>query len=185
MSFVLSTGLTEEAFAGKYIFPDNDFLSVLFSDYSCLEDTLAITKRGSLLIDPLTKFEFLQTVYLPEQRTLKEAFISADNVFLPSADHQTIFSQIRDNAYTLSYLYGHHGCKGASVVDLFLAGRAVLHNPNAIILTGNRKDFPAFVFDLIGVFSREEKNGDVRSYSVIAFNKSKYDEAERNWRALK
>ena len=184
MSFLISKGLSEEALAGKYIFFDNDFLSVLFCDFQALENLLDISKRATLLIDPLTRFEFLQTVFLSEQRSLKESFISKDEVFIPAVEHQTVFKQIRDNAYTLSYLYGHHNCKGASIVDLFLAGRSVLHSPNSIIITGNRKDFPDFIFDMVGVFSREEENGNVRSYSAVTFNKNKYEKAEKSWRDL-
>lgn len=184
MGFILSKGLTEEVLAGKYIFLDNDFLSVLFTDYQALENLLDVSKKGTLLIDPLTKFEFLQTVFLPKQRSLKEAFIGQDDVFIPAVDHQMVYQQIRDNAYTLSYLYGHHGCKGASVVDLFLAGRAILHTPNSIIITGNRKDFPDFIFDMVGIFSREEGDGSVRSFSAVTFNKNKYQEAVRNWEDL-
>lgn len=184
MGFILSSNLTETTLAGKYVFLDNDFLSVVFSDYQALEDLLAISKRATLLIDPLTRFEFLQTVFLPAQRQLKEAFISQDDVFMPAVDHQTVHQQIRDNAYTLSYLYGHNGCKGASVVDLFLAGRAVLHTPNAIIITGNRKDFPDLVFDLVGVLSREDGDGGIRSYAAVQFNKAKYDTAVAKWQSL-
>ena len=182
MSFVTTKGLTEESLAGKYIFLDNDFLSALFVDFQSLKDLLDLSKRGVLLIDPMTKFEFLQTVYMPKQRELKEAFL-LNEIFISATDHQTVNQQVRDNAYTLSYLYGHHNCKGASVVDLFLAGRALLHSPNSLIITGNRKDFPDFVFDLLGVLNREE-DGSVRAYSVVSFNKDKYDAAVKIWKDL-
>lgn len=182
MSFVVSKGLTEESLAGKYIFLDNDFLSALFIDYDALTEVLTLFKRGTLLIDPFTKFEFLQTVFMPKQRSLKQAFIESD-IFVQAVDHHIVNVQARDNAYTLSYLYGHHNCKGASVVDLFLAGRSMLHSPNSIIITGNRKDFPDFVFNLLGVFSREE-DGNIRSYSAVTFSKDKYDDAVKIWKDL-
>lgn len=183
MGFLVSKGLTEESLAGKYIFLDNDFLSVLSLDFDALSELLDLTQRAALLIDPLTRFEFLQTVYLPGQRAIKEAFL-ANEVFIPAVENPVVYPQIRDNAYTLSYLYAHHGCKGASVVDLFLAGRSVLHTPNSVIMTGNRKDFPEFVFDLIGTFSHQEKDGSVRAFAAVAFNKSKYDEAVKTWSDL-
>ena len=178
----ISRDLTEETLAGKYIFLDNDFLSTLFLDYQTLTDLLDLCKRGHILIDPFTRFEFLQTVYLPKQRELKESFVDSD-IFIPATDHQTVNSQVRDNAYTLSYLYAHNNCKGAGVVDLFLAGRSVLHSPNSVIITGNKKHFPDVIFDMLGVLNREE-NGNVRAYSAVSFNRSKYDTAVQTWRDL-
>ncbi len=183
MSFVVSSGLTEDSLAGKYIFLDNDFLSALAIDYESLAQILELSKKAALLIDPLTRFEFLQTVFLPSERAVKESFL-ANEVFIPAVDHQTVVQQVRANAYTLSYLYGHNGCKGASVVDLFLAGRSALHAPNSVIMTGNRKDFPNLIFDLIGVLSKDQADGTVRNYSVVTFNRTKFDTAYAKWRSL-
>jgi len=184
--FLLSHGLNKDALAGRYIFLDNDFLSVIFSDGDALEDVLNLTEGSAfLMIDALTRFEFLRGVFLPARRAIAERFVDNEEAFMPAAEHPTIQKSIRDNSLILSNLYAHQKCEGASTVDLFLAGRVMLHAPKALIITGNRKDFPGFLFDIAGVLNYDvEKSGQVRAYSVIEFNKDKYDQAVAKWRAL-
>jgi hypothetical protein len=186
MKFVIGGDLSSEFFARKRIFIDNDFLSVLFEDFDALEQLVSLTQDGYLLIDPLTRFEFLQTVFLPAQREFKEKFIDNDEIFLPVPDHYTIFQNVRDNALKLSYVYAHSGCKGASVVDLLLASRAIIQGKDAYIITGNRKDFPALIFDTVGILSYETKEfGQIKSYPVVKFNSANYAKATRRLQDLK
>lgn len=181
MALLATANLTADSFARKYIFLDNDFLGVLFHDADSLIDLSKISKKGYLIVEPLTEFEFLQSVFHPKQRDLKEKFLE---IFYPATDHQTIFTQQRKNALTLSYLYAHNGCVGVGVVDLLLASRALIHT-NALIVTGNKKHYPAVLFDTIGILNSEQRDGTIRSFPVLAFSQSKYSAALEKWKKVK
>lgn len=162
--------------SGKYILVDNDFLSFLFEDGEHLYETLKIFTESFLTIDPFTKLEFLRDVFVPQNRRFKEDFISHEEVFCHAESHPEIFNQIQENALLLSKVFAHNrsGKSGCSTVDLLLAGRAMLQCESSAIITGNKKDFPSSVFDTNGILSYETKEGNIRSFSVIAFNKEKY-----------
>lgn len=185
MKFAVTEGLTTEKIAGKYLYLDTDFLSKILDDGEALKSFVVLTNRSYIVIEPNIKFEFLRNVYLPEKRMALEKFIDNDELFYRAIDHQTIFSQQRANALTLSYVYAQNGCKSASLVDLFLAGRALIENPRALIVTGNRKDFPSTIFNAIGYLNYEERDGQIRAFAVLEFSKGKYDEAIRRWQQLK
>lgn len=85
---LISSGLSEDTFAGKGTYLDNDFLSLLFSDSDVFTDIESLTKRGSVYVDPRTRFEFLREVFLLEQRSLKERFLD-NNLFQKNEDHPT------------------------------------------------------------------------------------------------
>jgi hypothetical protein len=186
MPLMVSEGLGDRL-AGKNIYPDTNFLSVLHYDIDALIQFLELAKRGSLIIDPLIRFEFLQSVYLPQQRQILEKFIDNDKVFLPATEHQSIFKLVSENALTLSYLYAHNGCKSASLVDMFLASRVIL-NGRALIVTADRRDYSPALFSLVGTLSYERngKNdmGQITCFSVLEFSKSKYEDALVRWNNL-
>lgn len=185
MKLVITEGLTTELIAGKYLYLDTDFLSKILDDGEALRSFTALSARAYMVIEPNIKFEFLRSVFLPEKRAALEKFIENDDLFLPATDHQSIFEKQRANALTLSYIYAQDGSKNASLVDLFLASRALIENPRALIVTGNRKDFPSTIFDAIGFLNYEERDGQVRVFSVLEFKKEKYDIAIARWRQLK
>lgn len=185
-SFLVTSGLSSDTFRGKYVFLDTDFLSLLASNVTMLREILTLTSAGTLLIEPNIRFEFLRSVFLPARLKVLQEFIDNHEVFMPASDHQTQFQQLRDNAYMLSYLYAHNDSKGASMVDLFLAGRALLHGPeNVLIISGNRKDFPHFLFDIVGILNCEsEKVSSISTYSILSLNLEKYHLAVKRWQAL-
>ncbi|MCE9643835.1 hypothetical protein K8Q93_01115 [Candidatus Parcubacteria bacterium] len=179
--FYVSEGL-REALSGKNIFLDTDFLSTLINDDEALQDFLEISQNGFLLIDPLVRFELLRDAQLPERRRILEEFLSYP-VLIPALEHPDIFKKIRENALTLSYLYAHKGFKGASTVDLHLAGRVIQHS-NSLLITGNKKDFP-LVFDTLGALIHEsETDIQVRAYPILSFSKEKYKAVEDDWRKV-
>lgn len=188
MRFLVTEGLSEEVLRGRYVYLDNDFLSVLFEDEDALESLLELTRSAHLLIDPNTRFEFLRSVFLSTRRELLEKFIDNDDLFIPAPDHQDIFKQLRVNALTLSYLYAHNNCTSASFIDLFLASRIMLQHPKSVVITGNRKDFPSSIFKCLGILNYQvEKDGKdcVRAFWVLTFDKDKYTKAMDRWRRLK
>lgn len=65
---IYTDSLSIKKCAGKYIFLDNDFLSYLFSDEQILQEFLELLPDQNLLLDPLTEFEFLRDIHVPEQR---------------------------------------------------------------------------------------------------------------------
>lgn len=175
---VFVSGVTEKDFEGQYVFLDNDFVSLLFRDAEALGAVATLCQKGALMIDSLTRFEFLCFVFLPKQWRLKEKFIDNDKLFFPAVEHQTVFQQIRENALALSYLYAHKGRTSASPIDLFLASRVMLSAANSFIISGNRKDFPNFLFDTVGVVNYEdEQDCQTRAYAILRFNPEKYKAA--------
>lgn len=47
---------------------------------------------------------------------------------------------------------------------------------NAVLITGNKRDFPSIIFDVITVLNIEQKgDGSIRSFCVVKFNKDKFD----------
>ena len=173
-------------FTGKNIFLDNDFLSAIFGDEELFKNTLAFFSRGFLTIDSLVKFEFLRDTYLPPQRKLKEAFISK-SIFAPVTNHNDIFLRIQNNALLLSKIYTHTNqpnCK-PSFIDLMLAGRMMFHENVGVLVTHNKKDFPSCVFNIETVLNAERtKDAVLLSYSVISFNKRKFNTCYTNLRTL-
>lgn len=184
MRLLPSEGLSS-VLSRKNILLDNDFLSVLSSDIEAFDDFRKLTEGKSLLIvDPFTRFEFLQSVYLAERRIVLEKFL-AHEMFIPATHHPSVFMPIFDNALKISWIYAHHKCVGASPVDLIIASRAV--SQKMLVITKNRKDFPGFMFRVVGTLTRDEqdrKNGHyaVQTYSVLEFDKTGYDQAVENWR---
>lgn len=165
------------ALSGKYIFLDNDFLGKLYSDEYVLAQCIDKFKTSYLAIDDFNKFEFLRDVFLPQQRTLKEQFLSLE-IFYPVEFHQETLRKIYDNALLISQIYSHaNHNKGWGTVDLLLAGRIVYHYKNSVLITGNRKHFSSVLFDTVGLLNTESQDGTVQTFYIIALNKEKFDKA--------
>ena len=176
MNFFLSEGLQEEII-GSRVYLDNDFLGEMYYDRDLLTSFLSLTAdKASLVIDPLTKFEFLRSVFLDVQN--RETFLSQP-LFLPATNHQEVFIKIQDNALTLSKIYAHnHSGLHASTIDLFLAGRVMLDPSNVTkIISANKSDFPDCVFDVAGILSKITNGNSVQSYCLMQFNQDKFDTA--------
>jgi hypothetical protein len=161
----------------KFIFLDNDFLGIIFSEPDVLKESLPLLE-GYRTIDAFTKLEFLRDVWLPETRRLKEEFIGDEEIFFQSpTDSAYVFGNIKENALTLSRLYAHNKKVGASLIDLMLAGTLMLYK-NSVLVTGNKKDFPSFIFDVVGVINYEQSDWSVRAISVVRFNAEKFNDCE-------
>jgi len=177
MQYFLTENISSNS-SNKQIFLDNDFLSFLFENDDVLEAIPRIFSNSSLVIDSFSEFEFLRDIFVPSERVLREQFISY-NIFIPALNHQKIYLKIQANALLLSKLYAHHypKCKPSSI-DLFLAGRIMYNRDNSYLITGNKKDFPTFIFDTIGVISAEkDQSNGMRSFCLMKFNQSKFDHA--------
>ncbi|MFH1827025.1 MAG: hypothetical protein ABH812_01155 [bacterium] len=174
---ILTSSKIASATENKYIFFDNDFLSELFHDEEVFKEVLNIFPNNPLVVDPLTKFEFLRSVFLPSQTNLKKAFIEKD-IFAPATLYQEIFKKLQDNALLLSKIYAHQdrnrGTAKYSFVDLFLAARLMFQYNIALLVTGNKKDFPSYLFEVIGVINIEQADGIMKPYTVLRFNNDKF-----------
>jgi len=58
----------------------------------------------------------------------------------------------------------------------FMASKVMFYHDKALIVTGNKRDFPSSVFDIVEVISLEKGDGDMQSFCVLEFNKEKFDE---------
>lgn len=162
----------------RYLLLDNDFLGELYKDPEIFREFLEKFKQSYFIIDPLTEFEFLRDIFEPEQRRIKEAFVTKP-LFLPIANRQETFLKLQENALLLSKIYSHKGHNKntkIALVDLFLAARSMLHAGSTMIITGNKRDFPNSIFDLVLVINIEQNDGYIKPYSIVSFNKTKFDE---------
>lgn len=159
----------------QYVFLDNDFLSKLFSNPSIFKEFSSKFQEGYILNDPMVEFEFLRDIYIPEQRKLKREFLDLP-LFGPVINHQEVFVQIQENALLLSRIYAHENQKGrSSLVDLLLAARIMLNPTRNLLFTGNKKDFPSTIFNLIGTIDVEQNDDSVQAYSLLEFDVEKFD----------
>lgn len=176
--FVSREGL--EYSKNKYVFLDTDFLSLLSQDVDVFEEVLIFLSDSFLVVDPLVEFEFLRDTFLPGQQSIKEQFVSNQEIFFPVDLNPITFLNIRENALVLSRVYAHQrqGKKrkeNPSTVDLFLAARIMLNPASYCLLTGNKKDYSSSLFDTKTVLSFETEEGDIRNFSILAFNPNKFN----------
>jgi hypothetical protein len=164
---------------GNYVYLDNDFLNLLYKNADVFTKSLKYLKSSELLVDPFTRFEFLRGIYVPGEKKMMENFI---DFFTPAISHNDLFQNIQKNALALSTIYCHNKmAKGASTVDLLLAGRIMYDASEPLLITGNKKDFPSCIFDNLTIFNVEQINdGAIQSFSVIKFNRSKFDKCVEN-----
>lgn len=170
-----------EIAAGRFVLLDTDFISAIFEDADFLKESLTTFKDATFFIDPFVRIEFLRDIFLSKQYTTKQKFIDNETIFVQAVWHPEHLKRILDNTLILSQIYAHQfhskskGKVTSSLVDLMLAGRAMLHNEASFILTGNKRDYPSAVFDVKAVFNYENPDGSLRTYCLIEFNKNKFE----------
>lgn len=185
--------LSEVVNENKIIFIDNDFLGLLYQSKGLLKDTLNSISNKKLFLHPFTEFEFLRDVFAPEQRSLKEKFISSPTFGHIKPDtHLKVFQKVFDNSLLLSKIFAHqkqliknNSNKAISFVDLQLSSLLMYLKDKSILITGNKKDFPSCVFDILAIINFETKDGSVRAISVISFNQNKFDSCHKSLEELK
>jgi len=144
---------------------------------------LSLLVGKKLNIYPFTEFEFLRDVFTPEIRVLKEQFLASTTFgHIKEEMHLKVFPQLFANALLLSKIFAQQNTgkstgnnKGISFVDLLLASLLMFLKDRAILITGNKKDFPSCVFDIVAVLNFEAEDGYVRAISVVKFNQAKFD----------
>ena len=172
--------------SGKYLLLDTDFLSEVYENPELLKFFLGFAEHSFLMREDMVVFEFLRDVFLPEYMIKKEEFIDKE-IFNPTNNHPDIFRKLQKNALLLSKIYAHKGkAKNISNTDLFLAARMMLLPKNSLLITGNRKDYPACIFELEGVINTENtKNETIRSFVALKFNNDKFTQCYRELLKLK
>lgn len=165
-----------EKIKGRYVFLDNDYLSFLFNDPEILNESVEYFNSCQcyLMIDPLTRLEFLRGVFIPEQSNLKEKFIS-EGLFSLAINHHEVFNKIQENFLIFSKIYAQNGIPKVGTIDLLLAARVALQSNNSVFATSNKKYFPSFLFDILNVLNFEQADGTVRSVCILCFSKKKFD----------
>jgi predicted nucleic acid-binding protein len=164
-----------------YIFCDNDFLGILYHNKILFKELSIKLEEKDLYIDSYTKLEFLKDVQLPKEIRLREEFLED---FTLAEDHFEIYKNTKDNALALSRLYAHNGRAKVSLVDLFLASRIIQSKYQAYLITGNTKDFPSFIFDIVSVINYEQKDGALRAISILKVNNQKLQDSYDNYKKL-
>lgn len=170
----------------KIILLDNDFLGELYESRELLEDVIKLDSSKKLYLHPFTEFEFLRNVFLPRIRILKEQFISSQFFgHIKAENHLKIFQKIFDNSLLLSKIYAHKNLAlGSSFIDLTLASLLMYLKTNAILITGNKRDFPSCLFDTLSVLNFESKEGNIRAIGIVAFNQAKFDRCYKDLQKL-
>ena len=146
---------------------------------------------GYILIDPLIEFEFRRNVFLPKESLLKKNFIDDDTYFSKVNSHPEVFNHILENALILSKIYAlKKQALNCSFTDLLLAGRLMLIRDIAVLVTGNRKDYPECVFETKGIINvdipkSDKTNGSIKCFSILNFNQQKFNNCLNQLEKLK
>lgn len=184
MTAILSQDL-QKLIVSKYLFLDSDFLNEVYKDEKFFAQFAGLVYGLSYpMIDPLIEFEFSRSVTSPEEARKIESFIRSE-IFSPVPRSQEIFVKIQDNAFILSKIYALHSHgengKHASLVDLFLAGRLMTYSPGvACVITGNTRDYPGCLFDVLGVITKYQKDSRFQSFGILTLNQDKFREEYQN-----
>lgn len=169
-----------------YIFVDNDVLKELQSNPSLVENLTAALNSRKLYVHPLTEFEFLRNISILETKLIKERFL---NSFLfkkiGPETHLKFIPKFTDNALLLSSIYTLKQYKGdSSYVDLILAGMLMSLSDRGALLTGNAKDFPRCVFDVLSVINVDQEDDHMKAFCIVGFNKEKFDKCNKELKEL-
>src|SRR3990172_13119063 len=172
-----------EVIQQNILFTDSDFLGLIYHDKELLKETLALLVDKKLNLYPFTEFEFLRDVFTPEIRILREQFLASSYfAHIKEETHLRVFPELQTNALLLSKIYAQQSAgnksrnsKCISFVDLFLASILMFLKDKAVLITGNKKDFPSCVFDIVAVLNFEAEDGCVRAISIVKFNQTKFD----------
>ncbi len=163
---------------------DNDFPGLLYYDEDILKGTVGLFSEKRIYLHPFTEFEFLRDVFTSEVRALKEKFV-AQPIFghISQESHMKVFPKLLENALLLSKIFAHQAKKGnkntSSFVDLILAGLLMFLKDKAILIMGNKKDFPSCVFDTLSVLNAEQEDGSMRAICIMEFNRNKFDACQK------
>jgi len=161
----------------KEIFLDNDFLDALYKNESLLKEVLVLFSKSFFLIDSFIGFEFLQTIFISEERETREKFLISE-FFYPAVNHPEIVLKMQENGPLLSRMYAHQGgnSKNASITDLMLAGKIMyLKKANPLLISANKKHFSNCIFETMGVITWEKPTtGDSISYFLLKFSDDRF-----------
>ena len=160
-----------------YIFVDNDVLTELQSNPELVESLTSALNSRKLYLHPLTEFEFLRDIPFLELKLIKERF-SNSSFFkkIGPETHLKFIPKFTDNALLLSSIYKLKQYKGnSSYVDLILGGMLMSLSDRGALLTGNAKDFPRCVFDVLSVINVDQDDGHMKAFCIVGFNKEKFD----------
>ncbi len=87
----------------------------------------------------------------------------------------------------LSTIYSHKGHNKntkISLVDLFLGARCMLNAGSTLVITGNKKDFPSSIYDVISIINIEKSDSSIKPYSVLEFNRDKFNECYKEMQKM-
>ena len=169
-----------------YIFIDNDVLKALQNSPEFVTDLTTILNSRKLFLHPLTEFEFLRDTHLLEFKLVKERLLS-NQLFkkIGSETNLKLLPKLTENALLLSNIYTFKEYKGSSsYVDLILGGLLMYLNEKGALITGNPRDFPRCVFDVLSVINMEESDGHVKPLCIVGFNKEKFDKCSSELKNL-
>ncbi len=175
---VLVNGKEIQSLEG-YIFCDTDFLGMLSNDEELLKIVRELFPLKYLVIDPITKLEFLRDVFLPKQQEILEQFL--EKLFIVAENNQEIFKRTLETGLLLSRIYAHNGRPKIGLLDILLAARIMLSPHSTFLVTGNAKDFPSFIFETTTVINYEQKDGVIRAIPILRFSKSRYAEVLKSY----
>ena len=178
MTAIFSPGL-KKLITSKYVFLDSDFLNEIYNDQELLSQFVELTYEHCYpIIDPLIEFEFSRSITSPKEVKKMDDFIRSE-IFFPVVTAQEVFAKIQSNAFILSKIYAMNGKKDngkhASLVDLFLAGRLMSYSPGVTcIITGNARDYPQCIFDVVGVITKRQSDSKLQSFAVLDLDQDKF-----------
>jgi hypothetical protein len=177
----------KDSIPNKYIYLDTNVLSGLFNHKDSLEGFFSIMIDSFIILDPYIRLEFLRDIFVSEQISNREEFLNQP-IFFPAIDHQQIYNNIVNiNSLLLSQVFALHRQKSKfggkaswSTVDLLLAARVMGYKEKALLLTGDRNDFPACVFETIGVLTLESnKSGLLNNFYLLKYDEDSFNKYKK------
>lgn len=169
-----------------FIFVDNDVLTELQNNPELVESLTTALNSRKLYLHPLTEFESLRDIPFLETRLIKERFLNSPLFKKISRELYVEFlPKFTDNALLLSSIYTLKQYKGdSSYVDLMLAGMLISLSDKGALLTGNAKDFPRCVFDVLSVINVDQEDGHMKAFCIVGFNKEKFEKCNSDLQKL-
>ncbi len=161
----------------KYIFVDNDVLVSIFLESSIQDGFFQEFAHSHLLIDPLTKFEFLRVVQVDaaaKTPDLRQEFLLNDE-FTHASYHSEQFNRATQMVLELAQQYSRKNIKGVSFIDFMLGVRLLMNPVQHLLVTRNRKDFPPLFFSVVSLLTWVKPDGFAENMYVLQFNIQAYD----------
>lgn len=167
----------QEAISGKFVFIDNDCLNHIYDHANLLKELTGEYGLKNFYVHPFIEFEFLRDTPSFEIRLNKQKFIENPLFAIISQKlHLEYLPSFITNALLLSKIYVQEKyCGASSFVDLIVAGMLMAAKSKGVILTGNRKDFPACIFDTLATVNLEFDQENHKVIYVLAFNKERFE----------